>query len=124
MVKIKVMKINLFTLITLIIGVSLNIDIYRAVRASHVLISAAGRVCLTGMRSACYLIQHGEMRRCVYEFPPQPEKMLLWLSPEILEQVRKTPISLIVCKFWFHGFLFEEFKVKIASSFFHCCPFI
>lgn len=60
---------------------------FRGVRASHVLISAAGRVCLSGMRSACFLVQQGEWRRCMFEYPQNPQKMLCWLSPEILEQV-------------------------------------
>ncbi|KAH3690312.1 STE20-related kinase adapter protein alpha-like [Dreissena polymorpha] len=60
--------------------------IHRSVRASHVLISASGRVCLTGLRSACHLFEHGKWKRSMFVYPENPQKLLCWLSPEILEQ--------------------------------------
>ncbi|KAL4228408.1 hypothetical protein ACF0H5_011456 [Mactra antiquata] len=60
--------------------------IHRGVKASHILISAAGRVCLSGMRMACPLIKHGEWKKCVYRYPENAQKLLCWFSPEMLEQ--------------------------------------
>lgn len=60
--------------------------IHRGVKASHILISAAGRVCLSGMRNAIHQYQHGKWKKTMFEYPENPQKMLCWFSPEILEQ--------------------------------------
>ncbi|KAF5281322.1 hypothetical protein FQA39_LY17834 [Lamprigera yunnana] len=60
--------------------------IHRAIRASHILISATGRVCLTGLRYACPIIQHGKWQKYIHSFPINASKNLSWLSPEVLEQ--------------------------------------
>ena len=56
-------------------------------KASHILISAAGRVCLSGFRDVCSMVQNGERLKCVYSYPTHPQKLLQWFSPEILAQV-------------------------------------
>lgn len=60
--------------------------IHRSVKASHILISAAGRVCLSGFRDVCSMVQNGERLKCVYSYPTHPQKLLQWFSPEILAQ--------------------------------------
>ncbi|WAR04551.1 STRAA-like protein [Mya arenaria] len=40
--------------------------IHRSVKASHILISAAGRVCMSGLRNSCRLIEHGEWNHSIY----------------------------------------------------------
>ena len=61
--------------------------IHRAVKASHVLISSDGRVCLTGIRY-CYSLWNGCHRsRVVHNFPTHAVAVLPWVAPEILDQV-------------------------------------
>ncbi|KAF2897660.1 hypothetical protein ILUMI_08527 [Ignelater luminosus] len=60
--------------------------IHRALRASHILISANGRVCLSGLRYACPIIEHGRWQRQIHSFPASTARNLNWLSPEVLEQ--------------------------------------
>lgn len=59
----------------------------RSVKASHVLISADGQVCLSGLRSIFSLIRHGQRAKVVHDFPQYSVKVLPWLSPEVLQQV-------------------------------------
>jgi len=60
--------------------------IHRAIKASHVLISSDGRVCLTGIRY-CYSLWNGCHRsRVVHNFPTHAVAVLPWVAPEILEQ--------------------------------------
>lgn len=59
----------------------------RSVKASHVLISAEGQVCMSGLRSIFSLIRHGQRARVVHDFPQYSVKVLPWLSPEVLQQV-------------------------------------
>lgn len=59
---------------------------FRAIRASHVLISASGRACLAGLRYACPIVLNGRWQRKIYSFPASTERNLNWLSPELLEQ--------------------------------------
>lgn len=63
----------------------------RSVKASHVLISADGQVCVSGLRSIFSLIRHGQRARVVHDFPRYSVKVLPWLSPEVLQQVFRTP---------------------------------
>lgn len=63
----------------------------RSVKASHVLISADGQVCMSGLRSIFSLIRHGQRARVVHDFPQYSVKVLPWLSPEVLQQVFQPP---------------------------------
>lgn len=60
--------------------------IHRAIRASHILVSNKGNVCLSGLRYACPIIEHGKWQKQIHEFPINVAKNLNWLSPEVLEQ--------------------------------------
>ncbi|XP_034450062.1 STE20-related kinase adapter protein alpha isoform X1 [Hippoglossus hippoglossus] len=60
--------------------------VHRSVKASHVLISADGQVCMSGLRSIFSLIRHGQRARVVHDFPQYSNKVLPWLSPEVLQQ--------------------------------------
>lgn len=60
----------------------------RAIRASHILVSSCGRACLSGLRYACRIVEHGRWQRSVHSFPCSTACNLNWLSPEVLEQVR------------------------------------
>lgn len=60
--------------------------IFRAIRASHVLISETGNSCLTGFRYACPIIKNGRWQRQIHSFPTSTARNLNWLSPEVLEQ--------------------------------------
>lgn len=63
------------------------ISICSAVKASHVLISASGYVQLSGLHNALSMIQSGKRLRRLHDYPAAAINILLWLSPEILEQV-------------------------------------
>ncbi|KAK7497587.1 hypothetical protein BaRGS_00011227 [Batillaria attramentaria] len=60
--------------------------IHRGVKASHVLISGKGRVCLTGLHNSFSTIKGGQRLRTVYDYPQHAVDCLQWFSPEILEQ--------------------------------------
>ncbi|KAJ8683043.1 hypothetical protein QAD02_018835 [Eretmocerus hayati] len=60
--------------------------IHRALRASHILISAQGQACICGMRYSCEVVQDGKWQRLVYDFPKSSTNNLKWLSPELLQQ--------------------------------------
>lgn len=60
--------------------------IHRAIRASHILVSSCGRACLSGLRYACRIVEHGRWQRSVHSFPRSTACNLNWLSPEVLEQ--------------------------------------
>ncbi|XP_008327546.1 STE20-related kinase adapter protein alpha isoform X1 [Cynoglossus semilaevis] len=60
--------------------------VHRSVKASHVLISADGQVCMSGLRSIFSLIRHGQRAKFVHDFPQYSIKVLPWLSPEVLQQ--------------------------------------
>lgn len=61
--------------------------IHRAVRGSHILISAEGNVLLSGLRYACPVITSGKWQRKMHSYPAcimAPN--VNWLSPELLKQ--------------------------------------
>ncbi|XP_019757952.2 STE20-related kinase adapter protein alpha isoform X1 [Dendroctonus ponderosae] len=60
--------------------------IHRAIRASHILVSSAGRACLTGFRYACPIVINGRWQKTIHSFPSSTKANLNWLSPELLEQ--------------------------------------
>ncbi|ELT89602.1 hypothetical protein CAPTEDRAFT_190403 [Capitella teleta] len=60
--------------------------IHRSVRASHILISAEGHVCLSGLRFAYSMLQEGQRSKIVHDFPENFVNSLLWSSPELLGQ--------------------------------------
>ncbi|KAL3287179.1 hypothetical protein HHI36_001658 [Cryptolaemus montrouzieri] len=60
--------------------------IHRAIRASHILISASGNACLSGFRYACALVNNGKWQKAIHSFPLSTRPNLKWLSPELLEQ--------------------------------------
>uniref|UniRef100_A0A7N4PF29 STE20-related kinase adapter protein alpha n=1 Tax=Sarcophilus harrisii TaxID=9305 RepID=A0A7N4PF29_SARHA len=62
--------------------------VHRSVKASHILISADGKVYLSGLRSSLSMISHGQRQRVVHDFPKYSIKVLPWLSPEVLQQSR------------------------------------
>lgn len=60
--------------------------IHRAIRASHILVSSCGQACLSGLRYACQIVEHGRWQCSVHSFPHSTARNLNWLSPEVLEQ--------------------------------------
>lgn len=70
---------------------------YRSVKASHVLISADGKVYLSGLRSNLSMISHGQRLKVVHDFPKYSIKVLPWLSPEVLQQVTLNSFLVSLC---------------------------
>ncbi|XP_016095964.1 STE20-related kinase adapter protein beta-like [Sinocyclocheilus grahami] len=64
--------------------------VHRGVKASHVLLSAEGRVCLSGLQSVYSLMKDGKRMRAVFDMPQHSPSLLPWLSPELLRQVTFT----------------------------------
>lgn len=60
--------------------------IHRAVRTSHILVSAEGNVTLCGLRYSCSMLNGGKRLKKIYSFPPSTLPNLNWLSPELLQQ--------------------------------------
>ncbi|XP_041372078.1 STE20-related kinase adapter protein alpha-like isoform X1 [Gigantopelta aegis] len=60
--------------------------IHRGIKASHVLIAANGKICLSGMQMAYSMIQDGRWLHTVHDYPSHAIPCLQWFSPEILEQ--------------------------------------
>jgi hypothetical protein len=98
----------------------------RAIRASHILVSSCGRACLSGLRYACRIVEHGRWQHSVHSFPRSTACNLNWLSPEVLEQVRSTaayytpleriisPLALLV-PVSFSKYLFEHIDYDLWS---------
>ncbi|RUS76991.1 hypothetical protein EGW08_015248, partial [Elysia chlorotica] len=60
--------------------------IHRGIKASHVLISKNGRVCLSGLHNVYYTIQNGQRLQNVHDFPIHAKDCLHSYSPELLAQ--------------------------------------
>uniref|UniRef100_A0A0B7AX01 Protein kinase domain-containing protein n=1 Tax=Arion vulgaris TaxID=1028688 RepID=A0A0B7AX01_9EUPU len=60
--------------------------IHRGIKASHVMISRSGQVCLSGLHNSLDTIQNGKRLRRVHEFPLHTIDCLHCYSPELLEQ--------------------------------------
>ncbi|CAG5116636.1 unnamed protein product, partial [Candidula unifasciata] len=56
------------------------------IKASHVMISQNGQVCLSGLHNSLNMIQNGRRLRRVHEFPLHTLDCLHCYSPELLEQ--------------------------------------
>ncbi|XP_050305651.1 STE20-related kinase adapter protein alpha [Anthonomus grandis grandis] len=63
--------------------------IHRAIKASHILISTTGKICVTGFRHTCYMVRRGRWQEKVHFFSASERVNLNWLSPEVLEQNMK-----------------------------------
>ncbi|PKU33083.1 ste20-related kinase adapter protein alpha isoform x4 [Limosa lapponica baueri] len=63
--------------------------VHRSVKASHILISVDGKVYLSGLRSNLSMINHGQRLKVVHDFPKYSIKVLPWLSPEVLQQIKR-----------------------------------
>ncbi|XP_069471578.1 STE20-related kinase adapter protein beta isoform X2 [Ambystoma mexicanum] len=60
--------------------------IHRNLKASHILISREGAVCLSGLNRIYSLVHNGQKSKVAYEFPESSTAVLPWLSPELLRQ--------------------------------------
>jgi len=60
--------------------------VHRSIRASHFLVASSGRVCLSGLRYSCSMVENGRWQRAIYHFPANTAHNLNWLSPEVLQQ--------------------------------------
>lgn len=107
--------------------------IYRGIKASHVLISKNGQVCLTGLHNSYNTIQNGKKLRKVHDFPIHSVDCLQSFSPELLHQVRdfiyidldltpfrasgsKNPLSSKACSLLAAGVHFSEVILEGAAA--------
>ncbi|XP_076871299.1 STE20-related kinase adapter protein beta isoform X3 [Brachyhypopomus gauderio] len=60
--------------------------VHRGVKASHILLSAEGRVCLSGLHGVYSLMKDGKRMRAAFDMPQHSPALLPWLSPELLRQ--------------------------------------
>ncbi|XP_069022399.1 STE20-related kinase adapter protein beta isoform X3 [Embiotoca jacksoni] len=60
--------------------------VHRGVKASHILLSAEGRVYLSGLHSVYSMTREGKRTRAVFDMPHHSPALLPWLSPELLRQ--------------------------------------
>ncbi|XP_063068719.1 STE20-related kinase adapter protein beta [Engraulis encrasicolus] len=60
--------------------------VHRGVKASHILLSAEGRVCLSGLSSVYSMMREGKRVKAVFDMPQHSPTLLPWLSPELLRQ--------------------------------------
>uniref|UniRef100_A0A671ND55 Protein kinase domain-containing protein n=1 Tax=Sinocyclocheilus anshuiensis TaxID=1608454 RepID=A0A671ND55_9TELE len=98
--------------------------VHRGVKASHVLLSAEGRVCLSGMQSVYSLMKDGKRMRAVFDMPQHSPSLLPWLSPELLRQVTFThprtikhpKLSHIHATILFFLFFFKEMNTLFSKD--------
>ncbi|RVE75338.1 hypothetical protein OJAV_G00015700 [Oryzias javanicus] len=60
--------------------------VHRGVKASHILLSAEGRVYLSGLYSVYSMMRDGKRMKAVFDMPHHSPALLPWLSPELLRQ--------------------------------------
>uniref|UniRef100_H3AFW4 STE20 related adaptor beta n=1 Tax=Latimeria chalumnae TaxID=7897 RepID=H3AFW4_LATCH len=60
--------------------------IHRSIKASHILVSGEGFICLSGLNSLFNTLRDGQRSKVVYDFPQFSTLVLPWLSPELLSQ--------------------------------------
>ncbi|XP_064632471.1 STE20-related kinase adapter protein alpha-like isoform X2 [Lineus longissimus] len=60
--------------------------IHRSIRASHIVLSGQGHVCLTGLRCSTSMWKDGRKLKAIHEFPKKQFSAIPWASPEVLEQ--------------------------------------
>lgn len=65
----------------------MNVFYFRAIRASHILVTANGKSMITGFRYSVHMVEGGKRKKCIHCFPTSAAVNLNWLSPELLEQV-------------------------------------
>lgn len=63
------------------------VQLFRCIKASHILISAEGNACLTGLRHCLSMMSNGSRIKAVHDFPKYYVYALNWASRELLEQV-------------------------------------
>ena len=65
-----------------------NMFLYRSIRASHILLDTNGTIRISGLRSAACMMVRGRRQKQHNLPPPDHDNAnLMWLSPELLEQV-------------------------------------
>uniref|UniRef100_A0A672QBD3 Protein kinase domain-containing protein n=1 Tax=Sinocyclocheilus grahami TaxID=75366 RepID=A0A672QBD3_SINGR len=101
--------------------------VHRGVKASHVLLSAEGRVCLSGLQSVYSLMKDGKRMRAVFDMPQHSPSLLPWLSPELLRQdlhgygVKSDIYSLgiVVCELVSGRVPFQDMPPTLVLQFFY-----
>lgn len=71
------------------------------------LVGANGGVRLSGLRSAASLLLRGRRQRHLHQLPPpdHDNTNLMWLSPELLEQVHCSYLTLVLLHCLYYSFL-------------------
>ncbi|XP_016123640.1 STE20-related kinase adapter protein beta [Sinocyclocheilus grahami] len=104
--------------------------VHRGVKASHVLLSAEGRVCLSGLQSVYSLMKDGKRMRAVFDMPQHSPSLLPWLSPELLRQdlhgygVKSDIYSLgiVVCELVSGRVPFQDMPPTLCERVYVCWP--
>ena len=73
--------------------------IHRCVCPENILVSQSGHVYLSGLQFSVSLIQQGSLVKKLHEYPSNINQYLNYLSPELLQQVKKKKIYLNNIKF-------------------------